>query len=288
MRFYPFRKSMCLFGGLAFLLTGLAVPLSAQETTITWKISNWPPVYILEGPYAAQGAGDALIRFYAKRMPEYRHKTSNMSITRFYHEAQQGSRVCNVAGFPINGVLASLPNSVIVPHHIIIRRDKADLLTSTDQVSLKQLLSDQRLTAGLTRGRYGKLLNPIIDSQKESAHITHIPEYNNIIKMLFAGRIDYTIEYPPVIRYFEKLHDRDNEVLIIPIDEVVAAKPFLTAFVVCPQNQWGEQVIARVNRIIREERNSYRYREILLRWYDAQTRRQVGKYLDEAFAKLPP
>lgn len=277
-----------LFLGLVIFVGGLSAPLSAQEDTITWKIVDWPPIYILEGPFAGQGAGDALLRFYAAQMPDYRHKTSKMSISRFYQEAKSGTRVCNVVGFPIEGVQASLPNSIVIAHHVIIRKDKAHLLAATDQISLKSLLGDRRLTAGLTFGRYGKLLNPIIDRHKESAKIYDIPEYHNIVKMLFAGRIDYTIEYPPVIHYFEKLNNRTNVVLKIPITEVVAHKPYLMAHVVCPQTPWGDRVIARVNQIILEERNSPRYREILRRWYDEHARRRIDGYLDTAFANTPP
>ncbi len=42
----------------------------------------------------------------SERIPDFHHKASKMSIARFYREAQCGARVCNIVGFPIEGVQA--------------------------------------------------------------------------------------------------------------------------------------------------------------------------------------
>ena len=267
---------------LSFLM--LPSPLMAQKDTITWRVTPWPPIYILEGPYKGQGVGDELIKFYSEQMPEYQHKTVIMNIKRFYHEAKKGSKVCNIAGFPIDGVQASLPNCIVVPHQVVIRKDKAHLLASKQIVSLDKLLSDKHLSAGVTFGRYGKVLNQIIDKHKGEEGIFSTTNYENILKMLFAGRIDYTIEYPPVIRYYERLEKKEDIVLNVPIKENSELQPYLIAYVIGPKNEWGNRIMAKVNRIILDQRNTERYRELLLRWYDEKTRRQVRGYLDIVFS----
>jgi len=162
------------------------------------------------------------------------------------------------------------------------------MLGSDKMVSLGKLLGDKRLTAGVTYGRYGPLLNPIVDRHKGESNIDYVTKYNNIIRMLFENRFDYIIEYPPVINYYEKLENKEGVVIKVPIKEVVELKPYFTAYVVCPKNEWGNRVIEKINKILLEERNTQRYREILLRWYNEEIRQQVGKYLESEFSAKRP
>ena len=268
----------------ALLFLALTETSRAQKDAIQWRITDWPPIYILEGPYKGQGAGDELIRLFAEQMPAYDHKTVPMNINRFYYEAKKGAKVLNAAGFPIAGVKASLPDSIIIPHQVIIRKDKARLPGSKDGIVLGELLSDKRFSAGITFGRYGPTLNQIVDKHKGEANIYSVTDYGNVFKMLFAGRFDYTIEYPPVIHYYEKLAQQEGRFLKLPIKEVAARHKYLVAYVIGPDNEWGDRVIAKINRIISEQRNTPRYREILLRWYDPAIRDQVSRYLDTVFA----
>ena len=44
----------------------------------------------------------------------------------------------------------------------------------------------------------------LADKYKEKTHIIKNSTYNNLIKMLFVNRIDYIVEYSPIITYGAK------------------------------------------------------------------------------------
>ncbi len=272
-----------LFAGL--LILSCSTMVHAQKDTIQWRIVDWPPIYIVNGPYKGQGAGDELIKLFSGRMPEYHHEKVLMSNARFVAEARKGAHILNATGLPAAHLKTSIPSGIILPPQVIMRKDKLLLLNDLSEISLDELLGDKRFKAGVTFGRYGKLINPIIDRHKEKDWVNNTPSYINTIKMLFAERIDYTIEYPDVIQYFETIEGKKGRVNGIPIKEVMAFRPYFIGFVVCTDSQWGSRVLEKINRILKKERNTPHYRKIMLKWTDKDTHELLNTYLDEVFSK---
>lgn len=257
----------------------------ADRPVIQWRVMDWPPVYILDGPFKHKGAGDELIRLISSRMPAFHHERVVMSNARFNVEIQKGRHILNATGLPAEHLQNSFPNSILIGHQVIIREKAVELLESIQSVSLVSLLSDSRFSAAVSPNRYGPLLDPLIHPFLSKNWVSRTPNYIDVIRMLYAGRVDYIIEYPGVIRYYEAVHDIKKSTRNIPIKEVISYKPFYEGFVVGPKTQWGVKVMGQINGILIDIRNQPEYRLAILRWADPEYHEQMNWYMDKLFKK---
>ncbi len=85
---------------IIMVLVLFPVFLSAGEiSTITWIQNDFPPVWILDGPYKGQGGADLIQTLVMENLPEYNHKTLLLNNSRFRQMAKQGKNVCSCATF---------------------------------------------------------------------------------------------------------------------------------------------------------------------------------------------
>lgn len=256
-----------------------------EPETIQWRVIDWPPVYILDGPLKGKGTGDELITLISKHLSEYSHERVIMSNARFDAQIQKGHKILNVTGLPAPHLINSIPTSIILPPHIIIRKDRIDEANPPKCFSLDDILSESGLIGGITKGRYGPGLNAVVNPHQHHPWIHQSPNYIDHIRMLYAGRIDYTIEYPSIVRYFEMTHEKMQVTTAVPICELSKSRPYVTGHVLCPKTDWGEKMVERINRIIKEERKTKTYRSMLLRWASEENLPRYNGYLDELFSQ---
>lgn len=261
---------------LLMILLIFVVFTSYGQETIQWRVTNWPPMYILEGPYKGQGVVDKMLDVFEEELSEYKHNRIKMNTTRAWNQIKAGEKVCHPSTFPRPyGVLSNV-SFLIPPHRIVMRTDKVGGLNGQTEISLDQLIADKRFKLGVSYGRYGSTLNPIVDKHKGEKMIYKTAKYQSIWKMLFLGRIDYTIEYPFIINYLKKDGQESAEITYIKIQE--APTPF-KVYIGCPENEWGRKVIDKINSILFKRRD--RFREFMESWLDPQS---VG-LLREAYQK---
>ncbi len=74
---YGIRIYFFIFLSMTFLTT----PLYSKETII-WRVTDWPPFYILEGAQKGTGIYDELISMIARNLPEYNHQRVPMNTAR--------------------------------------------------------------------------------------------------------------------------------------------------------------------------------------------------------------
>ena len=255
-----------------------------SQDTIRWRVTDWPPGYITHGPYKNQGTFDSIIHFLSKRMPAYQHTTVEMTFKRLVAEMKKGANVCYVSATPKPFADMSVIDVIELPHKIFIRKDKWRYLENKEIVSLDQLLADRRLKAGVSFSRYSPTLNSILEQHRGQENVIDVPNYMNLIKMLFSGRIDYLIEYSSVINYYERTLNKEGIVTGIAIRET-RDEPYLAGHVACPATEWGRTVIERVNRVLRRGRTSPAYMEGLLRWYEGRDRETMTAIYEKLFQK---
>ncbi len=174
--------------------------LYAKDQVI-WRVTDWPPIYILDGPHKGKGIADTIISTLISKLPEYEHSLLEMNSKRVREMIKNGERVCNVTALPRDFYLTSKLNIITFNQRIFIRDNKAGLLNQQETISLSEIMSKKELTAGVSMGRYPKILNNTISKYLNDSHIIDTPEYEGLLKMLFTGRVDYIIEYPMVMKY---------------------------------------------------------------------------------------
>lgn len=267
---------------LLLLLIILPFNVSAKDT-IQWRVFDWPPGYITEGPYKNQGTFDSIIRYLEGRMPEYHHSRINMTYKRLIAEIKKGTNVCCVAMTPRDYAYMSVTDVIELPHRIFIRKDKLHYIENMRSVSLDELLNNKRLKAGVNSGRYSKTLNAIFDKHEGQENLFDVPNYISTIKMLFTGRVDYMVEYSSIIKYYEKEMNQENIVTAIVIKEI-ENESHIVGTVACPKNEWGKTVIDRVNQVLLKGRTTPEYMEGLLRWYEGSDRETIKAIYKKNFS----
>lgn len=259
----------------------LYTSLNAQDQII-WRVSDWPPAYIFDGPYKGQGMGDGVISYLKDRLPEYEHSTMKMNSKRLKEEIKAGKNVCSATALRRGYYLNSEVDMLVLPQRIYIRRDKIGGMDQKSSISLDEILNDTSLKAGVSHGRYLKKLNAIVANHLNKKNITNIPNYASLIRMLFSGRVDYIIEYPSVIKYFETNYYQTGVITGLYIKEIENIS-YIKGLVGCPKTEWGRTVINKVNQILLRDRKREEYLEPLLRWYDEEDQKKLKEFYNQLF-----
>ncbi len=276
------NKLITIFAVAFLLMFAFSDRLPAKET-VRWRVVDWPPFYILEGKDKGKGIYDELISMLSRQMPEYNHVRVVMNTYRVRRAWENGENICHPSVIPDNFSINSVVNSILLPHRLIVHKSMADKL-NTDQIALEKLLVDEAFRGGITPGRYSTLLNKLIEQHKWRKHLNKHPTYENLIKMLFVKRLDYIIEYPPIIAYSAKQMGVKDPTVSLAIKET-QKDAFLKVVVGCSKNAWGKTLIEKIDLILKKESQSPAYLQYRLRWYDAASRELLRSIYQREYFK---
>ena len=238
----------------------------AAKENVQWMVLNWPPWMILEGPDQGEGPFDKIQSTIIASLPEYNHQQQVMNWARFWYEAEEGNNICDV--FSLKSlkrrdiVYYSDPLLMVLPNAIIMTRKNGEKLGSPESYSLVQLLQDGRFKGVVEESRsFTQDLDLLLKEYEPESNLSRSAgKAESFIKMVAAGRIDYTLEYPNVIRYQEKNFTDNLEPLIsIPIAEVA---PFSYVYLTCTKNEWGKKIVDNWNVVLRRLKPTKEYRHI--------------------------
>lgn len=253
-----------------------------NKEVITWRVIDWPPFYILHGQDKGQGVYDILIDKMITAMPEYQHKKVVMNTQRVLMELTKGHHVCHPSALADTPAALSYSNSFLLPQRLIYNTLDQPLWLNQNEISLISLLNDQTFNLGLATNRYPKVLNALIDFNKQKNQLTLQNNYNSLIRMFFRRRINGIIEYPPVITYSQKLFDVNVKTRGLVIKELNNADYFDVHFA-CPDNEWGKAVIAKINQQLILETKQENYLSFRLKWYDEESRTLLKSYYQKHY-----
>lgn len=276
----PGRAVICI---LVLCWPLLSSHLVVAQETILWRVTDWPPFYILEGPDKGKGIYDELISMLASHFPQYNHQRISMTTPRVRLEWQKNKKLCHPSVIPGSYSTHSVVNSFLISHRIIFNKSKAHLFEE-QAISLERLLSDPDFKGGITPGRYSATINALVDRYKDKKHLEKHPVYGNLIKMLLLNRLDYIIEYAVVVRYTAKKMNRENSTKSFPIKETFD-KPYIDVIVGCTPNSWGEAFIRKIDAILAMEYRKPDFLEYRLRWYDEEDREMLRRQYQEYYFK---
>ncbi len=215
------------------------------------------------------------------KMPEYDHQTVQMNTDRVKREWSKGENICHPSVLPNSNpkIILSVTNSVLLPHRIIF--NKSQKISSS---SLQKLLNDASSRGGIAPGRYSKEIDKIIANIPHKDHLQINTSYKSLIALLFAKRIDYIIEYSPVISYYAQQHEIKNLTRSVAIQEITKS-PFLLISVACTNNSWGEKIIAKINQILIRETPKPNYLDFRLKWFDQASQQELQLIYADQYLK---
>lgn len=265
------------------------------QKTIIWLKSNVPTSTITNGKHKNQGTGDLTANMIIEQLNQYQHTWTNTNYPRIFTFLAQKENYCASGIIPTperkKYAYFSLPQILIPPHRLITTRENLHLFQkiqqhqNTESMSLAYLLKHHpELTMGLVVGRsYGKQIDTLTERYHYAHNIvkrTGQDPTTGILRMLAAGRIDYTIEYAPMLEYFSDDNPQFPSLVSLPINE---ANDYVLASIACSKNAFGKQAIEKINHAIKKLRNSARYREVQEHWLDDRNVAGFRKIYNEKF-----
>lgn len=257
---------------------------TAEKETITWANLHFPPWMILEGESKGKGVWDELLQEVITKLPEYNHRTVTMKNVRFNLLAERKEKVCKIYYYKTpkreNFLHYSMPSVVFLSTHIVMEKEKAEILGNPISISLDGLMKDSRFKGTVVKGRsYGKVIDPIIAANLKQKQLkAEVLDYKSLVEFINLKRTDYILELPVAMSFFVKDSDLKPDVVNIAIDE---STPYNITYVVCVKNEWGREVINRVDDILKAYIPTQAHRDATLRWSSSHDKRRLVEFYQQ-------
>ncbi len=262
-------------------LTGLA------KDKIIWLTKHWPPFMELDESREniIGGQRGIQLKLLQASLTEYEHLNREMSWSRFWFLVKTGEKICNCMSLKSQErekiAEFSIPISVALPNHIVMRKETMARLGSPESLSLISLMQDPRFKGLLiTKRSYSQDIDTLLQQQEKGSNITRtIIDEQTSLKMLAKKRMDYILEYPFVITRTTQrdLQDLKDKFVNVPIMEIA---PFYYVYVACPKNEWGKTVISKINNSLKKLRSAEAFRNALKESYSGQSLKVILEFYD--------
>ncbi|MGD9213068.1 MAG: TIGR02285 family protein [Desulfobacteraceae bacterium] len=265
---------------------------NASGQTVVWAVADRPTSYILEGEDKGKGAVDEVYALLQENLTEYQHKNQEMTFARIIKQMEHGKNVC-ACGFKKPereevGIF-SQPAIISVPFSIVTKKKHLpEMFNNVDSISLEKLLKNKSITCGVTQKRsYGSITELI--NIEQNKNISVHTNTSNLTKMLLLDRVDYIIEIPSFPIYMAKQLKKEDPLLNQNQDPLVSigieenTNKVLLASIFCTKNQWGNDIMKKIDDILSREKAKPQYLKMLERWYDEKSRLVIRKHYNTEF-----
>jgi len=261
-------------------------PAAAVES-ITWMLSDFPPISIAEGSHKDKGVSDQIARMVARSLPEIHHQFQRANLKRMLAELEAGQKIC------VPGLIKSeererimhfsrVPMLLLTPLALITRKQDRALFGASDTVSLEEVIRNPSLRLGLPDGiSYGPQIDAIINRHKEDKHL-YFDRGSSLMRgllfMLASGRIDYRIAYPWMVEYLSEELEMPGQFVALKLRE--SSSPIIW-HVACSKNEWGLSRIKEIDEVLVRLRPTPEYRGIAETWMPKESLPEYRQLYDE-------
>jgi uncharacterized protein (TIGR02285 family) len=277
-----------------------AAPVTAADKSIVWAMNDFPPNFIFPDgklPTTAtelgQGYGDRSMANIIARLPQYQHQFLQANVPRIMAQMEHGLNLCFAS---VNKTSSRekfayfTPIFLHPPMGLVVLRDRqsTSVLQKPPQ-SLASILKEHKDFQGYVESErsYNREIDALISKGNASLQKITVPNTGHLLRMLDAGRMDYTLEYPMMVEYQSKKLIVKNKLSVIPL---VEAPDWITSYVACTRNPWGQERIHDIEVAIGDAARSQAFRDALNQWippeYLAEHRAKLKGFYDD-LAKNP-
>jgi uncharacterized protein (TIGR02285 family) len=252
----------------------LAATPAISKDRITWGISDFPPSFIVSGPWAGKGTADETLHFLTERLEDYEHSVEVLSVPRMWNLIARGDGFCAPAAFKTEerSKLAVFSRATLINFTptLLVRKAGIDKFAryrdAAGGVDLNRVITDGVLTGAYQTGRsYGSHLDRVIATAADNHRLTALQDTRQALEMVIKSHADFTFGFPHEITYLAVERNIDPGLVQLP----VAGQPRYTfGHVACSNGPVGRKVVARVNEILGHQTWQLPYIRAGGRWYD--------------------
>jgi len=280
---------LLIFFNSAFLTVQAQQSLNDKE--LVWYHPNFPPSNFVDGLMEGLGYNDQTEKYIAVQLKQYQHKFVVASYQRIIHSLKY-AQGCVVGVYESEqrkkDLLFSIPYLLTFPNGLIIKEKELDkfkpYLNEKGFISIKALLANQQLFAGISGGRQyqGAIDNALLASSANNNIITSSNKdvFSGLLQMLDKNRIDYLFGFPEELEYHTSLGVLDNKMKFIPIDEMPR---FLKTYIACSNNAWGIKTIAEINQLLFNIRSEAKFLRFYQFWLDFDSKKRHRSLTQQVF-----
>jgi len=263
----------------------------SAEETIKWFHANFPPAFILTGNEKGTGYCDKMEKDVSDYLTEYKHQFEESNYKRIVKSLQDGINICCASIYKTperekfsaysEPLFIGLSNGIIIPEEKVSLYEK--YITPEKSLDLQSLLSQEKnIKIGVITGRnYGDSLENAITAFRKTKTIDERSGNDSmgLLNKLLKKRVDMVLALPMEISYAARqIGIKQNALTFFPIK---GGDLFTTAYMACPGNKWGKEVIEKINFIIKQKRPVFAkyYRD----WLDESGAETYEKLVKQVF-----
>ncbi|MFG6485314.1 hypothetical protein ACG04R_01450 [Roseateles sp. BYS78W] len=250
----------------AWACAALLAAASAHADTIRWVAQEMPPHFSFHEGHAPRslaelghGEVDGYLRVLLPRMPQFQHEFVEASTARYEALSRSGQTLCSALHVRTPARAEWLYFSHLYPPlisreiHVVVRRDALPRLTqgrpADGRVALADLLKRRDLSLLLARDRaFGPQLDKALAAEVVPRLAVGAQSSTQLLDMLRAGRMDYTLEYPSIVDDYLKRIGAPGALVALPVSE---GRSTLLATVSCSRTPDGRRYIEAIDAAVR-------------------------------------
>lgn len=284
----------------AACLAASAAQAAPPVDTIRWVAQDVPPHFSFVQGHAPRtvaelggGEVDGFMRVLLARMPQFRHEFVEASTARYEAESRRGETLCSALHVRTPARTEWLYFSHLYPPlasreiHVVVRREALARMNQgrpeDGRLVLADLLGREDLRLLLARDRaYGAQIDNQLAQRAVPRMSVGAQFSGQLLNMLRAGRMDYTLEYPTVVEDYLKRVGDPGALVALPVAEGLST---LLATVSCSRTPEGrrqiEAIDAAVRALAREPDRAAWVRQWRGDKVDAADMKRLNAYMDE-------
>lgn len=257
---------------LRCLLLLLAGSVCAKPQ-LTWLQTDWPPHQIVSGPFQGQGTFDLLQLQLTTAMPQFNHQNRLVSLARLEQIFQQQEPgICTVGTLysteRAQNRLFSGPMAVGPALAIAYRAEHQMMptLIATAGADISALALNSDLVGAYQPNRYyPDVIVQMLQHPGSNLTSQTFTSELNAAQLLSSARVDYVIEYPERMQYYNSLlHQPDK----LQHSAIAGADLASISYVTCTPGRDGEAAIAAVEQALLGLWQQPEYMLAMRRWRD--------------------
>jgi len=265
--------------------------LQTENNKISWQTYHRPPGIIKEGLDQGSGFVEKALSLIIKHMPEYHHDFPIASLTRALTDIKTEKSVCHPALYKTKErekFIAFSNASIINPsNRVIARKGTFDQYAEGKYIDLKKVLDSRQFSFSLIKQRsYGQDVDDKIAGHytDKNSQLLASTELGTVFQMVKKKRVDFTIAFPFELNYFiEKNKIKDDVFTSYYIKNIPT---YTLGYVACPKNEWGKEVITRVNQVLNEIKHTNDYKQAITSWWkNEQSSKEFEDFYKMRFLK---
>lgn len=249
-------------------LPGVFPAAEAAADAVTWMHADFPPLRIVEGPYAGQGPSDMIHDLMRREMPDLDHHVLTANLSRTMNWMQKGEKVLAVGIIPNperDAIMQySMPCVLVPPVCLVVRAGDADG-GQGGRIALGEFVARKVLGVAVDRS-YGPEVDAVLRTAPDPSRIVAHTGSNllgSLLDMLLLGRVDGVLAYPLEATYVARMRGREGGIALVPLKDALVP---VVGRVAAPRTAWGTDMIGRVNAVLERHRNTPEYRRAFEHW----------------------